>query len=277
MSKVITGNISDAVADTLFITLYMRCLETQRQDGIIEDQEACRIVESIDYDFSKYDKAVRSQIGTCIRVRHFDDITRKFIEKKADPVVVNLGCGLDSRSYRVGMDKATYYNVDLPEVMELRDKLLPPDEQNNSIHKSMFDTSWIQDIQHTHPEANILVLSEGVLMYFKEEEVRPVLEEIARSLSPGELVFDACTELGCKMSSRHDTVKHTNARFQWGLNDNSLPEKWASNLRLQDVSYYMDQEKHRWDIMSKFMSYIPNIAKAFKMLHFTITPARVRA
>lgn len=277
MSKVMTGNISDAVADTLFITLYMRCLETRRQDRIINDQEACRIVESIDYDFSKYDKAVRSQIGTCIRVRHFDNITKNFIEANDDPIIVNLGCGLDSRSHRVAMNKGTYYNVDLPEVMELREKFLPPDDRNISIHKSMFETSWIQDIRDAHPEANILVLSEGVLMYFKEEEVRPVLEEIARSLSPGELVFDACTELGCKMSSRHDTVKHTNARFQWGLDDNSLPEKWASNLRLQDVSYYMGQEKHRWDIMSKFMSYIPNIAKAFKMLHFTIARARVQA
>ncbi|NDV18360.1 class I SAM-dependent methyltransferase [Pseudodesulfovibrio sp. JC047] len=274
MHTISTDGISDAVADTLFITLYMRCLETQRSDRIINDPEACRMVETLKYDFSVYDAATRSQIGTCIRVRTFDTITTEFIETHADPVIVNLGCGLDTRSNRIGLDKGVYYNIDLPEVMELRDILLPPDDKNISIHTSLFDMTWMRDIRNVHPDADILVLSEGVLMYFTEAEIRPVLEEIARILSPGELVFDACTDFGCKMSSRHDTIKHTNARFQWGLNDNTLPEQWAPNIHLHDVSYYMHQEKHRWDTVSKCMAYIPAFAKAFKMLHYTIAPAR---
>ncbi len=275
MQKLITDGVSDAVADTMFIPLYMRSRETMRSDRIINDPLACKIVDSVDYDFSKYDDAVRSQVGVCIRVRSFDRIARKFLENKESPVVVNLGCGLDSRSSRIGLDKGVFYNVDLPEVMELRDKLLPPDEHNISIHKSMFDLSWVQDIRERHPQASVLVMAEGVFMYFTENEIRSVLEQIARFLSPGELVFDACTNFGCKMSSRHDTVKYTNARFQWGLNNDAQPEKWASNLHLQNVSYYMDKEKHRWDSMSRVMSFIPIFSKAFKMLHFKMTSAQV--
>ncbi|MCJ2163383.1 MULTISPECIES: class I SAM-dependent methyltransferase [unclassified Pseudodesulfovibrio] len=274
MQKINTEGISDAVADTLFITLYMRCLETRRPDRIIKDQAACNIVESVDYDFSKYDDAIRSQVGICIRVQYFDEIARRFLDNNASPVVINLGCGLDTRSTRIGLNKGTFYNIDLPEVMELRDKLLPPDEHNISIHKSMFDPSWTQEIREKHPQANILIMAEGVFMFFPEDEIRPVLEQVARSLSPGELVFDACTAFGCRMSSRHDTLKHTNASFQWALNDDTLPERWASNLHLQNVAYYMDKEKKRWDNLSRFMSMFPILSKAFKMLHFQMTPAQ---
>lgn len=273
MDRFSTLNISDDVADTLFITLYMRHLESQREDRIIDDPEASRLVSLIDYDFSKYDKATRSQVGTCIRVRHFDALTRRFLDEHDDPVVVSLGCGLDSRGSRVGIDKGVLYNVDLPEVMELRDQLLPPDERNVSVHRSLFDTGWADEIRDRHPDAAFLVLSEGVLMYFPEEDVRPVLERIARTLAPGELVFDACTSVGCKLSSKHDTVKFTNARFRWGLDDPAVLEQWAPNLSLRNTTHYMDKEKHRWDLPSRLMAMVPPVARAFKMLEYDVAPA----
>ncbi|MCK9240213.1 class I SAM-dependent methyltransferase [Desulfocurvus sp.] len=273
MHKTIKVNISDTVADTLFIPLYMRCLETRRTDRIIEDPEACRIVEAVDYDFSKYDQATRSQVGTCIRVRFFDDVTRRFIDANADPVVVNVGCGLDSRAHRVGADKGVFYNVDLPEVMELRDKLLPPDGRNISIHQSMFDTSWMRSIRENHPQARFLVLAEGVFMYFSAQEMRPLIQALASILTPGELAFDACSSFGCRLSSRHDTVKKTNARFRWGLDDNAQLQQWAPNLTLRQVEYYMDKERHRWDFTSRLMALLPPFARAFRMLHYQAAQA----
>ena len=273
MKRYSTQGISDSVADTLFITVYMRHLENLRPDRIISDPDASRLVEEIDYDFSKYDKATRSQIGTCIRVRHFDNLTRRFIDAHDDPVVVSLGCGLDSRANRIGLDKGVMYNVDLPEVIEMRDRVLPPDERSISLGRSLFDPALPEEIRDRHPGASFLVLSEGVLMYFPENEVRPVLERIARTLSPGKLVFDACSSLGCRMSSRNDTVKHTKARFHWGLDDPALPEQWAPNLSLRGVTYYMNQEKHRWDFFSRMMALFPKVAKSYCMLEYDMAQA----
>ena len=272
MPPTTTVNISDNVAETLFITLYMKSLESKRPDRIINDPDAERMVRALDYDFSKYEKSLKSQVGTCLRVRHFDNLTREFIDTHPDPVVVCIGCGLDSRANRVGSDKGVFYNIDLPEVMELRDRFLPPDERNISLGQSMFDTSWMHSIRDAHPDASFLVISEGVLMYFSEEEVRPLLENVARFLAPGELLFDACTSFGCKLSSKHETVKHTNARFRWGLDDDTVLERWSPNLSLQQVEYYMDKEKHRWDLMSKVFSLIPPLAKGFRMLHYRMDP-----
>lgn len=268
MKLIQTDTIADVVADTLFIPLYMRCRESRRGNGIIHDPDACRIVEAVDYDFSNYDKACRSQVGTCIRVRYFDNITRSFIRKHENPVIVCLGCGLDNRFGRVGGDKGVFYNLDLPEVMEVREQLLPAGERNISLHESMFGESWAEALREKHPDSDFLVLAEGVFLYFTEEAIRPVIERIAQTLAPGELLFDACTSLGCKMSSKHDTVKYTNASFNWPLNDDRLPEEWAPNLRLRETSYYMDKELDRWDRLSRFMRLIPPLAKAFKMLHY---------
>jgi len=274
MPGTIKPNIADTVADTLFIPLYMRCLETRRTDRIIEDPDACRIVETVDYDFSKYDQATRSQVGTCIRVRFFDDVTRSFLDAHPEPVVVNLGCGLDSRANRVGGDKGVFYNVDLPEVMELRNALLPPDGRNVSIAQSMFDASWMAPILERHPGGRFLVLAEGVFMYFTEERMRPLIQDLARVFAPGEMAFDVCSSFGCRLSSRHDTVKKTNARFLWGLDDNTLLQKWAPNLTLRQVEYYMNKEKHRWDFTSRVMAFIPPFAKAFRMLRYQTAPAQ---
>ncbi|MEF2229989.1 MAG: class I SAM-dependent methyltransferase [Pseudodesulfovibrio sp.] len=274
MQPITTSNISDAVADTLFIPLYMRSLEARRPDAIIRDPDACRIVESVDYDFSKYDKATRSQVGVCLRAQYFDAITRRFIEAHDNPVVVSMGCGLDSRANRVGLSRGVFYNLDLPEVMELRDQLLPPDERNVSVHRSMFDPAWMREIREQHPDASVLVLSEGVLMYFSEDQIRPLIQRVAKVLAPGELLFDACTGFGCKLSSRHDTVKHTKARFHWALDEDNRLEGWASNLFLNSVNYYMDKEPMRWDLMSRVMSWIPPFARAFRMLHYQMAPAR---
>jgi O-methyltransferase involved in polyketide biosynthesis len=271
MKQYSTAGISNEVADTLFITVYMRHLENLRPDKIISDPDASRIVEQTDYDFKKYDKATRSQIGTCIRVRHFDRLTREFIDRHEDPVVVSFGCGLDSRANRIGLDKGTMYNVDLPEVIDVRNKLLPPDERSVSLGRSLFDPALPQKIRDKHPDASFLVLFEGVLMYFPEEDVRPVLERIAATLSPGQLVFDACSPLGCRMSSKNDTVKHTKATFKWGLDDPALIERWAPNLSLNDVTYHMHQEKGRWDLMSRIVALYPKMAKSYFMLEYDMS------
>ena len=212
-------------------------------------------------------------MGTCLRVKHFDGITRRFIEAHDNPVIVSIGCGLDSRANRLGLDKGIFYNLDLPEVMELRDQLLPPDDRNISVRRSMFDPAWMREIRDKHPHAPILALSEGVFMYFSEEEVRPLITRIADVLAPGELLFDACTGFGCKLSSRHDTVKHTRARFLWAMDEDTRLESWASNLFLNSVEYYMDKEPHRWDFLSRLMARIPAFARSFRILHYRMSPA----
>ena len=92
--------IEDAVSETLLITLYMRYLASNRPDPIIRDESASRLVAEIDYDFSKFDHAERSIIGTAIRADYFDKLAADFIRRQPNPVIVVIGCGLDGRRGR---------------------------------------------------------------------------------------------------------------------------------------------------------------------------------
>lgn len=269
MADALPVNISDSVADTLFIPLYMRNLETKRLDCIINDPLACELVERIEYDFAKYTKFKASQIGTSIRIRQFDRAVRRFVKANKNPVVISIGAGLDTRFQRVYSGKGVFYEIDLPEVIELRKQLLPESEHNPYMAVSMFDTVWIDTITAKHPDASYIIVAEGVFMYFEEKELRPLIVEIAERMQ-GELHFDACSPWAARNSSKHETVKFTNARFKWGIRSDDDLQNWSPRLQHKDTAYYMNQEKHRWGFQGVIARIIPKFGKAYCMLHYDI-------
>ena len=61
-----------------------------------------------------------------MRAKAFDDWTRAFIEKHPDAIVLNLGCGLDSRVFRVDPPpEIAWFDVDFPEVIDIRERVYP--------------------------------------------------------------------------------------------------------------------------------------------------------
>ena len=115
--------IENAVSETLLIPLYIKYLSSQQPDPILYDAAACRLIPQIEYDFSKFDHAYRSIAGTAIRAHYFDNMTADFIRHRKNPVIVELGCGLDSRHERLGnrAGEAPFYLLDLPDVIALRE------------------------------------------------------------------------------------------------------------------------------------------------------------
>lgn len=97
----ISHNLQNSIAKTLFIVLAMRCSETKKKNAIIEDITACGLVNRIDYDFSKFMKGI-SSVGGALRVRFFDNVVKAFIREKENPIVVIVGCELDTRYQRLG-------------------------------------------------------------------------------------------------------------------------------------------------------------------------------
>lgn len=263
-------NISDEVANTLLIPLYMRHLETKRR-GIIHDPAASEIVSSLEYDFTQYDNKPMSQVGTSIRIRHFDSQVQRFVETHSKPVIVNLGCGLDTRFQRVKSDKGIYYDLDLDEVIALREQLLPATEKNPVIATSMFETRWMDQLRGRHPDSDWLFIAEGVLLYFPEQKVKGFIENLAHYFPCCELHFDVCTSWACKNSYKHETVKLTNAAFKWGLDNDRELEQWVNGLHYRDTHYYMNQEKRRWGLRGLIArAFMPGKARAFRMLHYEL-------
>ena len=207
------------VAETLLITLYIRAKDAKNAHPVLNDRKAAELIEKIDYDFSKFDSAWVSYYGILARAKIMDREAAKFIEKYPDCVVVSVGCGLDTRFDRIDNGRIRWYNLDLPEVIEKRRFLLPDSPRSISIGKSALDASWPQDIEWQGKK--LLIISEGVLMYMEESEVKAFLSILSDSFDDFEAQFDLMYKGLVKKAACHDVVKKTSAEFHWGVSNGS--------------------------------------------------------
>lgn len=137
-------------------------------------------------------KALGEYGGLCYvwRVRKTDDAIRAYIKKRPRATVGNIGAGLDTTFSRVDNGQIRWYNLDLPDAAALRQTLIPNSEREVSIAKSFFDTSWFDDVAFNEGDG-IIFISAGVFYYFREEELKTVVAEMASRFPSGELYFDA--------------------------------------------------------------------------------------
>ncbi|MBH5329743.1 class I SAM-dependent methyltransferase [Eikenella sp. S3360] len=268
--------IENAVSETLLIPLYMKYRASQQPDPILRDEAACRLVPQIDYDFARFDRAKHTIVGTAIRSRYFDQITADFIRRQSHPVIVILGCGLDSRRERLGSQagNAPFCQLDLPEVIELRRQLLPPQANETLLPASAFSTEWMEDLQTRHPEAAFLFLIEGVLMYFAIDTVRGLFQNLAARFSGSEIAFDMCNSWTVKNSARHEAMKNARARFQSSCDNEREAEQWANNLHLISSRLLIGDFPAEWKrtgwLSHRIMRLVRAMRESTRLLHYRI-------
>ena len=238
------------VPETLLITLWARGVESRRQDPLFRDPKAEEILSSLEaaYDFSIFQKAWRSQLGVSVRTMLLDRGVRDFLLRHPRGTLVNLGAGLDTRFYRMNQKNiAHWYDLDLPEVISIREKFLPASEQNPHIKASLFDYSWMEDIVFSEKQP-VLFIAEGILMYFPEEELRPLFREIAERFPKGEILFDTLPTFLVGREKYHDTIKNMgkSVQFRWGVKNPRSLERWAPGFKLLHDWDYYDYCKKRW-------------------------------
>lgn len=154
----------------------MRAKESRRgKDAIVYDPVAQTLVEQIEYDYSKFDTAKMSEIGCAIRCWFLDKKVREFAQTHINPVIVNVGCGLDARCQRTvkGDKNLTFYSLELPDIIFLRKSFITETEMEKYISASMFETAWMDEIKSAHPDGSFLFIIEGVVMYFDESQLKP--------------------------------------------------------------------------------------------------------
>jgi O-methyltransferase involved in polyketide biosynthesis len=168
--------------ETMLGTLFGRALESRSANPILRDELADRVIELIDYDFSKL--GVNAVVATSIalRARQFDRWTAAFVAMHPRAVVLHLGCGLDSRVHRIDPPPTvSWIDVDDPEVIELRERLYPRRDGYTMLGSSVLDPRWLDGVPEDRPT---LIVAEGLSMYLPEREGTPLF---ARRCQVGEL------------------------------------------------------------------------------------------
>ncbi len=265
----------DAVAETLLLTVALRAFDTRQQRPILGDSKSVELIEQIDYDFEQFAKgSLMSRVGTNVRLKYFDTCARDHIAAHKQPVLVQVGCGLDTRYDRLGGDsRAVFYELDLPEVIALRKKLLPETQNNHQLGYSMFDPAWMKQLKSTHPDGSFLFIVEGVLMYFTETEVRTFLCALADTFPGAVLCCDVLSVWASKNTKRHDTLSKMQAFFKWGLDDDTVPASWHPDLQLvSSASIMWQMGEYHW--FPRLMRHIKKFRNASRMLQLRVASAQ---
>lgn len=100
--------------------------------------------------------------GIVARSVVFDELVGDFISKNPDCTVVNIACGLDTRVYRMDNGRLTWYNLDLPETIEVRDSVYQESGRISTIACSVLDPAWAEQVK---VRGKMLFIIEGLTMY----------------------------------------------------------------------------------------------------------------
>lgn len=216
-----TGVSWGSVGWTMLCTLYLRAHESRSEHSILADHAAAEAVDRIDYDFDKIKRYVNpssNQFTVALRAKQFDLWAADFLARHPDAVVLHLGCGLDSRAFRLappaGVD---WFDLDVPAIIELRRRIYAEHDYYQMVGSSVTDPGWLDRIPTDRP---VLIIAEGLLMYLAESDVRQLLQRLTDRFRTGELLFDGMAPWIVKLLKI----------YRWGIPDGRLLERWNPRL-----------------------------------------------
>ena len=199
------------VAETMLQTVYARAKESGGR-GAIHDAKAEELVGRLDYDFSLAEKDGAMRSGVVARTIVLDRLTKAWLAAHPGAVVVNIACGLDTRCYRV-TGCAHWYNLDLPETIAVREKLLPERGAISQIAMSAMD-DWGGEIKEQNTP--VLVIIEGLTMYLSEADVRRIFAVISHRF-PEVTVFAETMNPMIMRRFKEKSIEGSHAKFTWGV------------------------------------------------------------
>lgn len=243
-----------AVQETMLIPLSIKALETQRGNCRIVDEKAVEIISSLKIDPTNYD-GFMSHEGVVSRTILFDDAVVNYIESHPDCTIVNLGCGLDARFERVDNGSILWYDLDLEDSISVREDYFKDSSRRHMIAGSMLEPDWVNKIEK---RKHMLFIIEGVLMYFTASQVKQLLQILTANFQHGTLMAELSPGCMAKVSDIHDTVKKTNAKFNFGLDHGKYLEGFNQKIHFEkETSFNVIMKKY--SIRAKIFATLPFI------------------
>jgi len=199
------------VPETLMIPLWARAVEQSHDEPLIVDPDAARIVSTLQYDFSAFERKRVAGENFCVRSRVIDDVVSQVLQKHPGTPVVEFGAGLDTRFQRLGHLAANWLEVDLPEVIALRDQFFDNHPNRTTFACSMLEPEWM-DACVTR-DAPPLFIAEGVFYFFSHEQIAGLLRMIHQQFPGAGFVFDAIGPAYLKLSNLQHPLSDSSLQF----------------------------------------------------------------
>lgn len=252
----------EGAAESLLLTLASRAFESTHQRPIVRDEVATALLQRLEYDASQVAQDRLYHTIICLRTRRFDTAVASFLRVHPTGTIVNLGCGLDTRFERVDNGQARWFELDFPDVIELRRKLLEENPRRRFVGCSLSDLRWLDKVAE-FASAPILFVAEGVLMFVEPADVNGLLSAVCARFPRSQLLFDAVTPAEVSLQRYHPTLRKTGARLRWGLSNARALRRAHPALSLMSEWFYCDEPEPRlgWYRRLRFLPWITRTAR----------------
>lgn len=255
----------NTVQETLILPLYSRKLCTELYPNLYRDETAVRLLDQIDYDFSEAAKSSRSlmqRFGALEVAMRQGDLAfevQDYLKGHPNAAVVNLGCGLDNTGRTCDNGRCKIYNLDFPDVIALRQQLLPAGDREQNIPCDLKDTTWFSIIDASGGAA---FFASGVFYYFLTQQVRELVREMADAFPGGVLVFDAANRTAVKMIAKTwlKTAKIKDVGAYFAVSDAAKEiGTWDSRLQVTSRGYMLGYNDLRDPSVSGFFRFLARV------------------
>lgn len=234
----------NTVQETLVIPLLGRNVCSSHYPELFYDAEAEKLCSMLDYDFEGKAKKMENVAGLFgaleVAQRQYDlaQEVRMYLEKHPAAAVVNLGCGLDDTCRKCDNGTCKSYNIDLPEVIGIRNQILPAGEREENLAFDLNDPAWMEKIDDTD---GAVFFASGVLYYLKTEDVRTLIQRMAVRFPGAVLAFDSCNRRGARMMTKTwlKEAGITDVDAYFSLEDPEELSSWSEELEEVSSRSYM--------------------------------------
>ena len=234
----------NTVQETLVIPLYGRKICSERFPHLFNEPEAERICAMLDYDFAEKGKKMESMAGLFgaleVAQRQYDIgcEVKAYLTAHPKAAVVNLGCGLDDTFHKCDNGICKGYNIDMPDVIAVRNELIPAGEREKNLGFDLNDDAWMAQIDASD---GAVFYATGVFYYFKMADVKALFQKMARRFPGAVLAFDACNQRGAKLMNKtwlkEAGIKNVDAYFS--LENAAELKAWSNDFASVTAKSYM--------------------------------------
>ncbi|NUP61025.1 MAG: class I SAM-dependent methyltransferase [Nonomuraea sp.] len=261
------------VQKTLSPVLKAKALDNRLPDPILGDAYAEQVMRSLDpgYDTRRFGT---SQLGLAavVRAKAHDDWAREFLADHPGAVVLHLGCGLDARVYRIDPPATVdWYDLDYPEVIDLRRRFLPPREHYTLIGSSVTDPAWLEDVPRGRP---VLMIAEGLVPYLTEQDLRRLLTGVVDAFPTGQIQFDTVPVWAWRTSKWDPTLRQYGTQFHCGFNTPAALAAWHPRLQyvdeapMNDSPLLMAKAPARVRRVYRLLNLLPGLKRSTRIVRF---------
>ena len=255
----------NTVQETLILPLYSRKLCSELYPNLYRDETAVRLIDEIDYDFSQAEKNSRSlmqRFGALeVAMRQCDLAweVREYLKTHPKAAVVNLGCGLDNTGRACDNGSCKIYNLDFPDVITVRNELLPAGEREQNIPCNLNDKAWFSQIDAS---GGAVFFASGVFYYFLTGQVKALVQAMASAFPGSILVFDAANKTAVKMIAKTwlKSAKIQDVGAYFAVSDaKSELSPWDSRLQVSSRGYMLGYNDLKDPSVSGFFRFLARV------------------